>query len=236
MRHCWFCCCPLHHPALVEEASRASTEARLLLQEFESVLSETLSPRPAFRLPLEAPLDPATIWQSTYHWNGMAVYQEPLPGAAFAASCTIKSCPQDVFRHLVRLDNGQCAWDLLRDVTVLDSLRENEHKMVRLLLRAPCLIGCLVACPSHSVYGMGIGALFTRPSAGSLGFRVAGRRCSLSRQASLVQLPWQATGPTFLVCWVCLPDEAPNKQKHLCTCHRPRLQRPLTVPHTRRCC
>jgi hypothetical protein len=128
----------------------------LPLQEFESVLSDTMSPRPAFRLPLEVPLDPDTIWQSTYHWNGMAVFQEPPPGRAFAASCTMKSCPQDVFRHFVRLDNGRCSWDLLRDVTVLDGLRENEHKMVCLLLRAPFSIECFDSfifahsCPWHA--------------------------------------------------------------------------------------
>ena len=82
-------------------------------------------------LPRTAPLDPAAIWQSTYHWNGMAVYREGHTTGAHAVAAAMRASPKDVFQHFIRSNDGTCAWDLFHDCTVLDAVPDNDHKLVR---------------------------------------------------------------------------------------------------------
>jgi hypothetical protein len=92
---------------------------------------EDMRPPGPFELPAATPLDPATTWRSTYHWNGMAVYREGTPRGAHAVACSMKASPKDVFRHFIRLNDGSCAWDLFTGVVVLDDQPDNDYKMAR---------------------------------------------------------------------------------------------------------
>jgi hypothetical protein len=47
-----------------------------------------------------------------------------------------------------------------------------------------------------------------------------------SNTAQVASSPQQAAGPTFLICWACSPDVAPDKQKLLRNCRLPLCKAP----------
>ena len=155
-------------------------------------------------VPEQPPIDPAAHWPTSFHWNGVAVYREPTAsgaigaatggahpaaGGALATVCTMAARPAAVFEHLVRLDDGRCAWPLFERVRVLEAAGADGSPLVR-----PPLFSAL---PSPHKCSVGIIA-------------------PLVQRACVATSPWR-TAPLRLWCNVPLLQRASAVTRLCCT-------------------